>query len=143
MESIVRDNSHVTGGAVIVSNSTTVPNPRPICPIKPLSEFLFHFKKICSGLNAYSWMPTDALLISEEVIWINSALHCHHPIKVALEILGHDREIDGLNEQLEEDAKALEHIQLQILQERSRRSEVKRENTMLQNQVSMLMNILQ
>ncbi|KAK9101734.1 hypothetical protein Sjap_018988 [Stephania japonica] len=54
-----------------------------------------------------------------------------------------DREIDGLNEQLEEDAKALEHMQLQLLQERSKRSEVERENTMLQNQVSMLMNMLQ
>ncbi|KAK9153852.1 hypothetical protein Sjap_001332 [Stephania japonica] len=54
-----------------------------------------------------------------------------------------DREIDGLNEQLEEDAKALEHMQLQLLQERSRRFEVERKNTMLQNQVSMLMNMLQ
>ncbi|KAK9141481.1 hypothetical protein Syun_010881 [Stephania yunnanensis] len=54
-----------------------------------------------------------------------------------------DREINGLNEQLEEDAKALEHLQLQLLQERSKRSEVERENTMLQNQVSMLMNMLQ
>ncbi|KAK9101934.1 hypothetical protein Sjap_019188 [Stephania japonica] len=53
-----------------------------------------------------------------------------------------DREIDGLNEQLEEDAKALEHMQFQLLQERSRRSEVEMENTMLQNQVSMLMNML-
>ncbi|KAK9091037.1 hypothetical protein Sjap_024214 [Stephania japonica] len=58
-------------------------------------------------------------------------------------ILNQDREINGLNEQLEEDAKALEHMQLQLLQERSRRSEVERENTMLQKQVSMLMNMLQ
>ncbi|KAK9091228.1 hypothetical protein Sjap_024405 [Stephania japonica] len=43
------------------------------------------------------------------------------------------REIDELNEQLEEDTKALKHMQLQLLQERSRRSEVERENTMLQN----------
>lgn len=54
-----------------------------------------------------------------------------------------DREIDGLNEQLEEDARCLEHLQLQLLQERSKRAEVERENTMLQNQISMLMNMLQ
>ncbi|KAB1218825.1 hypothetical protein CJ030_MR3G007324 [Morella rubra] len=54
-----------------------------------------------------------------------------------------DREIDGLNQQLEEDAQCLEHLQLQLLQERSKRSEVERENSMLQEQVSMLMNMLQ
>ncbi|KAF8392989.1 hypothetical protein HHK36_021230 [Tetracentron sinense] len=54
-----------------------------------------------------------------------------------------DREIDGLNEQLEEDARCLEHLQLQLLQERSKRTDVERENTMLQNQISMLMNMLQ
>ncbi|XP_020416455.1 protein HEADING DATE REPRESSOR 1 isoform X3 [Prunus persica] len=53
-----------------------------------------------------------------------------------------DREIDGLNEQLEEDARCLEHLQLQLLQERSKRSEVERENGMLQDQVTMLMNML-
>lgn len=54
-----------------------------------------------------------------------------------------DREIDGLNEQLEEDAKCLEHLQLQLLDERSKRAEVERENSMLQNQISMLMNMLE
>ena len=54
-----------------------------------------------------------------------------------------DREIDGLNEQLEEDARVLEHLQLQLLQEKSKRTEVERENTMLQEQISMLMNMLQ
>ncbi|CAN6706774.1 unnamed protein product [Malus baccata var. baccata] len=54
-----------------------------------------------------------------------------------------DREIDGLNEQLEEDARCLEHLQLQLLQERSKRSDVERENAMLQDQVTMLMNMLQ
>ena len=54
-----------------------------------------------------------------------------------------DREIDGLNEQLEEDARCLEHLQLQLLQEKSKRTEVERENAMLQDQVSMLMNMLQ
>ncbi|XP_077238175.1 protein HEADING DATE REPRESSOR 1-like isoform X2 [Tasmannia lanceolata] len=53
-----------------------------------------------------------------------------------------DREIDGLNEQLEEDARCLEHLQLQLLQERSKRNNVERENLMLQNQISMLMNVL-
>ena len=54
-----------------------------------------------------------------------------------------DREIDGLNEQLEEDARCLEHLQLQLLQEKSKRTEVERENAMLQDQISMLMNMLQ
>ncbi|KAF6154997.1 hypothetical protein GIB67_035744 [Kingdonia uniflora] len=54
-----------------------------------------------------------------------------------------DREIDGLNEQLDEDARALEHLQLQLLQERSKRADVEREKNMLQNQVSMLMDMLQ
>ncbi|XP_065865366.1 protein HEADING DATE REPRESSOR 1 isoform X1 [Euphorbia lathyris] len=54
-----------------------------------------------------------------------------------------DREIDGLNEQLEEDARCLEHLQVQLLQERSKRAEVERENAVLQDQVSMLMNMLQ
>ncbi|CAL1376964.1 unnamed protein product [Linum trigynum] len=54
-----------------------------------------------------------------------------------------DREIDGLNEQLEEDSRVLEHLQLQLLQEKSKRSQVERENTMLHEQVNMLMNMLQ
>ncbi|XP_076920227.1 protein HEADING DATE REPRESSOR 1-like [Bidens hawaiensis] len=54
-----------------------------------------------------------------------------------------DREIDGLNEQLEEDSRVLEHLQLQLLDERSKRSEVERQNNLLKNQVDMLMNMLQ
>lgn len=54
-----------------------------------------------------------------------------------------DREIDGLNEQLEEDARCLEHIQLQLLEERSKRADVERQNAMLQNQITMLMDMLQ
>ncbi|KAK6127926.1 hypothetical protein DH2020_038355 [Rehmannia glutinosa] len=54
-----------------------------------------------------------------------------------------DREIDGLNEQLEEDARCLEHLQLQLLEERSKRADVERQNAMLQNQVTMLMDMLQ
>lgn len=54
-----------------------------------------------------------------------------------------DREIDGLNEQLESDAQVLEHLQIQLLEERSKRADVERENTMLQNQINMLMNLLQ
>lgn len=53
-----------------------------------------------------------------------------------------DREIDGLNEQLEEDSRVLEHLQVQLLDEKSKRSEVERENKMLQDQISMLMNML-
>ncbi|KAH7858027.1 hypothetical protein Vadar_019221 [Vaccinium darrowii] len=54
-----------------------------------------------------------------------------------------DREIDGLNEQLESDAQVLEHLQIQLLDERSKRADVERENAMLQNQINMLMNLLQ
>nr|GLL29284.1 protein HEADING DATE REPRESSOR 1 [Ipomoea trifida] len=54
-----------------------------------------------------------------------------------------DREIDGLNEQLEADARCLEHLQLQLLDERSKRADVERQNNMLQNQINMLMDMLQ
>ncbi|XP_034695271.1 protein HEADING DATE REPRESSOR 1 isoform X2 [Vitis riparia] len=54
-----------------------------------------------------------------------------------------DREINGLNGQLEDDARCLEHLQVQLLQERSKRAEVERENLMLKDQLSMLMNMLQ
>ncbi|CAK9186848.1 unnamed protein product [Ilex paraguariensis] len=54
-----------------------------------------------------------------------------------------DREIDGLNEQLEEDARCLEHLQLQLLEERSKRADVQRQNAMLQNQIGMLMNMME
>ncbi|XP_024971587.1 protein HEADING DATE REPRESSOR 1-like isoform X2 [Cynara cardunculus var. scolymus] len=53
-----------------------------------------------------------------------------------------DREIDGLNEQLDEDSRVLEHLQLQLLNERSKRADVERQNAMLQGQVDMLMNML-
>eukprot|EP01018_Ginkgo_biloba_P008732 Gb_35196 [translate_table: standard] len=49
-----------------------------------------------------------------------------------------DREIDGLNEQLEEDARCLEHLQLQLQQERTKRVDIERENAVLQNQIAML-----
>lgn len=54
-----------------------------------------------------------------------------------------DREIDGLNEQLEADSRCLEHLQLQLLDERSKRADVERQNAMLQNQINMLMDMLQ
>ena len=54
-----------------------------------------------------------------------------------------DHEIDGLNEQLEEDSRVLEHLQLQVLEEKSKRGEVERENRMLHEQINMLMNMLQ
>lgn len=54
-----------------------------------------------------------------------------------------DREIDGLNGQLEEDAKCVEHLQLQLLDERSKRAALERENAILQDQINMLMNMLQ
>lgn len=58
-------------------------------------------------------------------------------------LLLQDREIDGLNEQLDEDARCLEHLQLQLVQEKSKRSEVERENAMLHDQINMLMNMLE
>lgn len=58
-------------------------------------------------------------------------------------LLLQDREIDGLNEQLDEDARCLEHLQVQLLEEKSKRAEVERQNTMLQEQVNMLMGMLQ
>ncbi|MQL92837.1 hypothetical protein Taro_025473 [Colocasia esculenta] len=54
-----------------------------------------------------------------------------------------DREIEGLNEQLGEDARCLEHLQVQLLEERRKRAEVERENAVLQNQISMLMDMIQ
>ncbi|KAI4355858.1 hypothetical protein L6164_004589 [Bauhinia variegata] len=54
-----------------------------------------------------------------------------------------DREVNGLNEQLEEDARVLEHLQIQLLEEKSKRAQVERENAMLQDQVNMLMNMLE
>ncbi|XP_042062267.1 protein HEADING DATE REPRESSOR 1-like [Salvia splendens] len=44
------------------------------------------------------------------------------------------------NEQLEEGARCLEH---QLLDERSKRADVERQNTMLQSQITMLMEMLQ
>lgn len=54
-----------------------------------------------------------------------------------------DREIDGLSEQLDEDSRVLEHLQTQLLEEKRKRSDVERENAMLQDQINMLMNMLQ
>ncbi|XP_059291626.1 protein HEADING DATE REPRESSOR 1 [Lycium barbarum] len=54
-----------------------------------------------------------------------------------------DREIDGLNEQLEADAQCLEHLQIQLLEERSKRADVERQNATLQSQINMLMNMMQ
>ncbi|KVH98093.1 hypothetical protein Ccrd_023698 [Cynara cardunculus var. scolymus] len=56
-------------------------------------------------------------------------------------LIGKKRKL--VNVDLEEDARVLEHLQLQLLDERSKRSDVERQNTMLQNQVEMLMNMLQ
>ncbi|KAJ3695430.1 hypothetical protein LUZ60_000807 [Juncus effusus] len=58
------------------------------------------------------------------------------------EINRKDREIGGLNEQLEEDSRALEHLQLQLVEEKRKRSEAERENQMLQDQISVLMTML-
>lgn len=57
--------------------------------------------------------------------------------------MAQDKEIDGLNEQLEEDARCLEHLQVQLLDERSKRSDVERQNAMLRDQISMLMTMME
>jgi len=53
-----------------------------------------------------------------------------------------DREINGLNEQLEEDSRTMSYLQLQLQQERNKRIQAERENKMLQSQVGMLMSML-
>uniref|UniRef100_R7WA30 Protein HEADING DATE REPRESSOR 1 n=1 Tax=Aegilops tauschii TaxID=37682 RepID=R7WA30_AEGTA len=57
-------------------------------------------------------------------------------------LVAKDREIGGLNEQLEEDSRVLELLQKQLTDERRKRSEIEKENSMLQEQVSMLMSML-
>ncbi|KAM3224226.1 hypothetical protein ACQJBY_057559 [Aegilops geniculata] len=59
-----------------------------------------------------------------------------------LEMNRKDREIGGLNEQLEEDSRVLELLQKQLTDERRKRSEIEKENSMLQEQVTMLMSML-
>ena len=56
---------------------------------------------------------------------------------------GQDREIDELNEVVEEDGRVLEHLQMQLLEERTKRADVERDNTMLRDQINMLMDMLQ
>ncbi|EFJ23353.1 hypothetical protein SELMODRAFT_5289, partial [Selaginella moellendorffii] len=53
-----------------------------------------------------------------------------------------DREITELNEQLEEDSRTMEHLQMQLQQERTKRAQMERENSMLQGQVNMLMTMI-
>ncbi|KAK9101933.1 hypothetical protein Sjap_019187 [Stephania japonica] len=94
------------------------------------SKEYFHYVHLYKELNNYCanpWHKWTAMLKRD---YFNTPWSL-----IAFLSASADREIDGVNEQLEEDAKALEHMQLQLLQERSRRSEVERENTMLQNQL--------
>ncbi|MCO5592111.1 hypothetical protein L7F22_046106 [Adiantum nelumboides] len=53
-----------------------------------------------------------------------------------------DREINGLNEQLEEDARTMEHLQMELQQERQKRLQAEREKSTLQAQSDMLMTML-
>jgi len=59
-----------------------------------------------------------------------------------VETVWQDREINGLNEQLEEDSRVLELLQKQLADERKKRAEIEKENSMLHEQVTMLMNML-
>ncbi|XP_047330086.1 protein HEADING DATE REPRESSOR 1-like [Impatiens glandulifera] len=51
--------------------------------------------------------------------------------RIVQEMNRKDRKIYGLNEQLEEDAKCVEHLQVQLLEKRNKRSHVERENVRL------------
>ncbi|KAH7286074.1 hypothetical protein KP509_33G057400 [Ceratopteris richardii] len=53
-----------------------------------------------------------------------------------------DREIEGLNEQLEEDARTMEHLQMELQQERQKRMQAEREKATLKAQADMLMTML-
>ena len=63
-------------------------------------------------------------------------------IVITVETVWQDREINGLNEQLEEDSRVLELLQKQLADERKKRAEIEKENSMLHEQVNMLMNML-
>ncbi|KAJ7552794.1 hypothetical protein O6H91_06G070300 [Diphasiastrum complanatum] len=52
-----------------------------------------------------------------------------------------DREITGLNEQLDEDARTMEFLQLQLQQERSRRLHAERDNAMLHGRIATIMSM--
>lgn len=54
-----------------------------------------------------------------------------------------DREIDELNEVLDEDGKVLDQLQQEVLEEKCKRTNLERENTMLKEQIKLLMNMLQ
>ncbi|WVZ73315.1 hypothetical protein U9M48_021637 [Paspalum notatum var. saurae] len=68
----------------------------------------------------------------------------HHRLTevISMGLVWQDREINGLNEQLEEDSRVLELLQKQLADERKKRAEIEKENSMLHEQVSMLMNML-
>ncbi|KAH7404812.1 hypothetical protein KP509_15G044300 [Ceratopteris richardii] len=53
-----------------------------------------------------------------------------------------DREINGLNEQLEEDARTMELLQMELQKERQKRLQAEREKATLQAQADMLMTML-
>ncbi|EXB55161.1 hypothetical protein L484_018087 [Morus notabilis] len=54
-----------------------------------------------------------------------------------------DREIDELNEVLDEDGKVLEQLQQEVLEEKCKRTTLERENAMLKDQIKLLMEMLQ
>eukprot|EP01018_Ginkgo_biloba_P017575 Gb_32045 [translate_table: standard] len=53
-----------------------------------------------------------------------------------------DREINGLNEQLEEDCRTMEQLQVQLQQERAKRLEAERQNAWLHDQICTLMDMM-
>ena len=69
-------------------------------------------------------------------------MHQRLTIVITVETVWQDREINGLNEQLEEDSRVLELLQKQLADERKKRAEIEKENSMLHEQVNMLMNML-
>lgn len=71
-------------------------------------------------------------------------LNVHQRLTIVITVVTvwQDREINGLNEQLEEDSRVLELLQKQLADERKKRAEIEKENSMLHEQVTMLMNML-
>ncbi|CAN4088605.1 unnamed protein product [Withania somnifera] len=51
--------------------------------------------------------------------------------------------LQEMNRKLQADAQCLEHLQIQLLEERSKRADVERQNAMLQTQINVLMNMIQ
>ncbi|KAL2645413.1 hypothetical protein R1flu_013000 [Riccia fluitans] len=81
--------------------------------------------------------------------WVSGKKHklvnvdaVHNMRKIAMdEMKRKDQQIQCLNEQLGEDAKTMEHLQLEVQSERQKRMAVERDNVVLRDQVDMLIDM--